>query len=68
MKHKSEVRSLLKNFYNYVYAQFSIKIKIIRSDNGGEFNILEFYKEKGIIHRRTCVCTPQQNVVAERKH
>lgn len=28
----------------------------------------EYYQEKGILHQRTCVETPQQNAVAERKH
>lgn len=55
MNHKSEARTILKNFYNYVYTQFSVKIKTIKSDNGVEFNMIEFYKEKGIIHQRTCL-------------
>jgi hypothetical protein len=28
----------------------------------------DFYNEKGIIHQRTCVETPQQNGIVERKH
>ena len=31
MKHKSEVYSHIENFYNMVYTQFGIKIKIFHS-------------------------------------
>ncbi|XP_019168860.1 PREDICTED: uncharacterized protein LOC109164767 [Ipomoea nil] len=68
MRHKSEARPLIKAFYNYVVTQFSTKIKVIRSDNGAEFNMTEFYAEKGILHQKSCVNTPQQNAIAERKH
>lgn len=30
--------------------------------------MIDYYNEKGIVHQRTCVDTPQQNAVAERKH
>ena len=68
MKHKSQVRDLLVNFINMVENQFNYKVRIIRSDNGLEFKIHNFYATKGIIHQTSCVNTPQQNGVAERKH
>jgi hypothetical protein len=68
MKHKSEARTLLIHFIQMVANQFSKSIKVIRSDNGSEFKIPEFYSSKGIIHQTSCVNTPQQNGVAERKH
>ena len=43
-------------------------IKCIRSDNGVEFSLKEFFNTTGIIHQLTCVETPQQNAVVERKH
>ncbi|KAM2148308.1 hypothetical protein ACFX1Q_004939 [Malus domestica] len=43
-------------------------VQIIRSDNGLEFKLEQFYALKGIIHQSSCVNTPQQNGVAERKH
>lgn len=41
---------------------------MIRSDNGGEFNLKDFYYKKGIVHQKTCVGTPQHNAIVERKH
>ncbi|XP_019150232.1 PREDICTED: uncharacterized protein LOC109147051 [Ipomoea nil] len=68
MKHKSEVKTLFQNFYYYTEAQFSVKIKVIRTDNGSEFLMSNFLNEKGIVHQKSCVDTPQQNGIAERKH
>lgn len=48
--------------------QFEAKIKIIKSDNGGEFKTKDFYLEKGIVHQKSRVETSQQNSVVERKH
>ena len=44
------------------------KIKCIRSDNGTEFCLQNFFKSKGILHQLTCVNTPQQNLIAEKKN
>ncbi|KAL5788385.1 hypothetical protein ACOSP7_005334 [Xanthoceras sorbifolium] len=46
MKHKSETRFLLQSFYIYVETQFNRKIKVLRSNNGLEFNMKEFYNYK----------------------
>jgi hypothetical protein len=43
-------------------------IKIIRSDDGLEFVMPSFFKTKGIIHQTSCVETPQENGIVERKH
>lgn len=51
-----------------VETQFETKVKIIRTDNGGEFNMKEFYIKKCIIHPKTYVEMPQQNAVVERKY
>lgn len=58
MKQKSETKHLLKNFCNFAERQFEVKVKVIRSDNGPEFNLLDFYNDNGIIHQTTCVETP----------
>jgi hypothetical protein len=68
MKNKHETRTLVKNFVRLVHTQFSCKIKMIRSDNGSEFLMDPFYNEHGIVHQRSCVETPEQNAVVERKH
>ena len=44
-----------------IETQFGMKIQIRRSDNGGEFNLKDFYAKNGIIHHRTWVETPKQN-------
>jgi hypothetical protein len=65
---KSQTRHLLVSFLNLIETQFNTKVKTLRSDNGIEFHMLEFYQSKGIIHQLSCVETPQQNSVVERKH
>ena len=65
---KSEVRTHLINFFAYVENQFKTTIKCIRSDNGAEFAMKTFFASKGTIHQTTCIETPQQNGIAERKH
>ena len=57
---KSEASMLLQNFVIFVKNQFGKDIKVIRSDNGKEFNsrpVQKFYCEKGIIHQTSCVDT-----------
>ncbi|XP_019200274.1 PREDICTED: uncharacterized protein LOC109193901 [Ipomoea nil] len=68
MKNKLEVKLLFQNFCQYVHTQFSASIKTVRTDNGTEFLMSNFSNEKGIIHQKSCVYTPQQNGIAERKH
>ena len=59
---------MIQSFYNLILTQFKLLIKVIRSDNGPEFALISFYDSKGIIHQLSCVETPQQNSVVERKH
>ncbi|XP_050217801.1 uncharacterized protein LOC126668656 [Mercurialis annua] len=68
LKAKSEARTIIQNFCMHIETQFNTKIKCIRSDNGLEFHMPSFYDSKGIIHQTTCVYTPEQNSVVERKH
>jgi hypothetical protein len=68
MKTKSETRSLIKIFLTYVDNQFNMAVKMIRSNNGVEFCVHDLYDSKGIIHQTSCVETPEQNSVVERKH
>ncbi|KAK0588592.1 hypothetical protein LWI29_002973 [Acer saccharum] len=69
MRHKNEAQSLLKRFFSYVCTQFESRIKTFRSDNGGEFiSLRSFFQDNGVIFQHSCVYTPQQNGVVERKH
>jgi len=68
MHNKSETTTHLTNFINFVENQFETKVKVIRSDNGHEFKMNEFFSSKGIIHQTNYVETPEQNGIAERKH
>jgi hypothetical protein len=68
MKNKSETRGHIVNFLSYIETQFSTKLKCLRSDNGIEFLMHDFYNSKGILHQRSCVECPQQNGIVERKH
>ena len=69
---KDEAISLIKKFVIMAKTQFGKTVKIIRSDNilelGGSSEALSFFAETGIKHETSCVHTPQQNGVVERKH
>ena len=69
MVHKSESPSLIQSFFQFIRTQFNTTIKTICSDNGSEFlSLKHFFLTNGIEFQRTCVYTPQQNGVVERKH
>ena len=50
LKAKSEASASLKYFVNLVENQYATTIKTIRTNNGSEFTMKEFYATKGIIH------------------
>lgn len=68
LQSKSQAASFIQNFFNLVETQFQTKIKALRSDNGSEFHMAKFFSSKGVLHQLSCVETPQQNAVVERKH
>lgn len=56
---ETEVTQFLKNFFAMVERQFGKQVKIVRSDNGIEFNGLEqFFCDNGILFQSSCVKTP----------
>uniref|UniRef100_A0A5B6Z677 Putative polyprotein n=1 Tax=Davidia involucrata TaxID=16924 RepID=A0A5B6Z677_DAVIN len=71
LRHKDEVFSCFRTFHKMVSTQFDAKIRVLRSDNGTEYANGEFrayLADHGILHQTTCVDTPAQNGVAERKN
>ncbi|KAJ7965013.1 Retrovirus-related Pol polyprotein from transposon TNT 1-94 [Quillaja saponaria] len=69
LKEKSEALSIFAEFKNAVEKKFGIEIKCLRSDNGGEFMLEDFFKfcdNNGILRQMTCPNTPQQNRVSKR--
>ena len=71
MKEKSEVGQIFQNFNSMIQTQFQTKIQIIKTDNAKEYfkSVLgTYFFSKGIVHISSCVDTPQQNGVAERKN
>ena len=68
---KSNAFPILKSFIFFIQTQFQTTVKTVRSDNGMEFSdnsATAFYASLGILHQTSCVGTPQQNGVVERKH
>ena len=68
MKSKSDASKIIPAFYHLVHTQFNAIIKVVRTDNAPDLELTSFFTSKGIIHHLTCVETPQQNGVVERKH
>ena len=71
MKHKSDAFSYFQQYKTLVENQSGHRIKILRTDRGGEYvsnESLIFCKTHGIQKQFTARYTPQQNGVAERKN
>jgi hypothetical protein len=71
MKNKDEVFSIFQSFHAMIQTQFSAKLRVIRSDNGGEFVnqcFRAYFDHHGLIHETSCPQTPQQNGIAEQKN
>nr|GEY80445.1 putative ribonuclease H-like domain-containing protein [Tanacetum cinerariifolium] len=68
---KYETSLILKTFITGLENQLSLKVKVIRIDNGTEFknfNVNQFCGMKGIKREFSVPRTPQQNGIAERKN
>ncbi|MDD0148375.1 DDE-type integrase/transposase/recombinase, partial [Shigella flexneri] len=66
---KSEVGSIIPNFCAMIVRQFGLHVKMVQSDNGGEFiSLRSYFVAQGIVHRTSVVYTPQHNGRVERKH
>nr|GEZ60126.1 putative ribonuclease H-like domain-containing protein [Tanacetum cinerariifolium] len=68
---KDETSPILKTFINGLENQLSLKVKVIKSDNGTKFknnDLNQFCRMKGIKREFNVPRTPHQNGIAERKN
>nr|GFC37956.1 zinc finger, CCHC-type [Tanacetum cinerariifolium] len=68
---KDETLSTFKEFRQRIEMELRIRIRMVRTDRGGEFTSNEFTKyckEKGIARQLTAPYSPQQNGVVERRN
>ncbi|GKA36304.1 pol polyprotein [Tanacetum coccineum] len=68
---KCEALNMFKTYKAEVENQLDKKIKILRSDRGGEYEsngFADFSSTFGIVHQTTAPYTPQKNEAAERKN
>lgn len=71
MRDKGQTGDLLRTFCNMVKTQFGKTVKIIRSDNGREFDsqpMTQYLTQNGILQQTSMVDTLEQNGWVERKH
>ena len=69
LKRKSEVTERFLEYEKYAERQTGRKIKILRSDRGGEYlstSLSKHFQDRGIVHELTTAYTPHQNGKAER--
>ena len=71
MKSRSELFSIFCAFYAEIKNHFNVSIRNLRSDNAKEY-FSDLFKDymtaNGILHQSSCVDTPSQNGVVERKN
>lgn len=70
LKQKSEAKVHIKNFVEHLKTQLNRKMKVLRSDGGGEYvnhELQEYLASEGIKFETTVRHTPSQNGIAERK-
>ncbi|CAI7834452.1 unnamed protein product [Closterium sp. NIES-54] len=69
VKTKDEVAKVFKRWIRYAEREAGAKVKILRSDRGGEYmgkDLESFLEDKGITHQLSVAYRPQQNGAAER--
>ena len=71
MKSSSEFFSHFSTFYSEIQTQFYVFVQTLRSDNANEYlsePFQSFMLQHVILHQTSCVDTPSQNGVVERKN
>ena len=70
LRSKAEVPSVISQFCELIQTQFGVKVRRFRSDNGSEFFnaiVNSYFSDRGIVHESSCINTPQQNGLEERR-
>lgn len=68
---KEKIYEVFHTYIKMVQTQFGRTLKMVRSDHGSEFMNYRFKRmldSFGILVQNSCVYTPQQNGIVERKH
>ena len=71
IKSRFELFSYFSVFYAEIQTQFHVSIQTLRSDNAKEYlsePFQSFMLQHRILHQTSCVDTPSQNGVVERKN
>lgn len=71
LKHKDEAFGVFHAFHAMIKNQFSSKVRVLKSDNGGEYvnqDFQAYFQLNGLLHETSCAQNPQQNGVVERKN
>ena len=66
-----ELFSNFRTFFAEIHTQFHVSIQNLRSNNAKEYMSEQFQSsmlQNSILHQTSCVNTPSQNGVAERKN
>ena len=66
---KTEAAEVVKKFKARAEAESGKKLRVLRTDRGGEFTSIEFAAycaDQGVVRHHTAPCMPQQNGVVER--
>ena len=67
----NELFSYFCAFYAEIHTQFHVYVQILRNDNAKKYVLEQFQSfmlQNSILHQTSCVDTPSQNGVAERKN
>lgn len=68
---KNPMCHVFQVFFNMIKTQFGVKIRGIRTDNAKDYfnqTLSSYFEKEGNVHQSSCVDSPQQNGVAERKN
>ena len=63
--------AVIKKFKMHAEAESGQKLRVLRTDRGGEFTSVEFaayYTDQGVVRHHTVPYSPQQNGVVERQN